>query len=188
MTNRREIVSILALAGLTQAAPTQAQAQAQARGVAAGLPAGAKVPAFTLLYECTVTLGRTLDFGQTLEGRRRVIPISGGTFRGPKMRGTVVREGADWNLSRNDGAGSADAAYYLRTDDRVLIRIVNQGVGRPPAASDPAAEERFLMYTHASFEAPTGKYDWLNRGMFFGTLSIRRDLKNAVLIRVFELT
>jgi hypothetical protein len=183
MIDRRGLLSALAFAGFAESARSETPPCA----AAPRLPAGAKLPSFSLLYECKVTLGRTLDFGRTLEGRRRVIPITGGVFAGPKLRGTVVNEGADWNLSRNDGAGSADAAYYLRTDDRVLIRIVNRGVGGPAPVSDPAAPERFLMFTHAAFEAPIGKYDWLNRGMFFGTLSIRRDLKGAVLIRVFEL-
>ena len=117
-----------------------------------------------------------------------MIPITGGTFHGPRMRGQVVANGADWNLSRADGASNVDAAYYLKTDDQVLIRIVNRGIrdrGAPPA---PNAPELFFMYTHPEFEAPTGKYDWLNRGMFIGTLGARRGMKNEVLIRVFELT
>jgi hypothetical protein len=186
MVHRRDVVGAIGLAGLAEIV-SSADIAAAAGGSGSALPAGAKVPAFALLYECTVTISPAIDFGPTIEGRRRVIPITGGTFRGPKMRGTVLDEGADWNLSRKDGAGSADAAYYLRTDDQVLIRIVNQGVGVPPAAADPAAAERFLMYTHATFEAPTGRYDWLNRGTFFGTLSIRRGVSDAVLIRMFQL-
>lgn len=186
MFNRREVVGAVGLAGLAKIA-SSAVIAATADDGGTALPAGAKVPAFAFLYECTVTLAPIIDFGPTLDGRRRVIPISGGTFRGPRLRGTVLSEGADWNLSRKDGAGSADAAYYLRTDDRVLIRIVNKGVGVPRGSAVPAGAERFLMYTHATFEAPTGKYDWLNRGMFFGTLSIRRGLKHAVLIRMFQL-
>jgi hypothetical protein len=77
----------------------------------------------------------------------------------------------------------------MKTDDGVLIRIVNKGVGggggAPPAASDNG--ERFIMFTHPSFEAPVGKYDWLNRSMFVGTLQARKDARNAVLIRVFRL-
>lgn len=186
MVNRREMARVIGLAGLAEIASSAGIAAAAGRGGNV-LPAGAKVPAFALLYECTVTISPAIDFGPTVEGHRRVIPITGGTFRGPRMRGTVLNEGADWNLSRKDGAGSADAAYYLRTDDQVLIRVVNQGVGAPRAAADPAAAERFIMYTHAAFEAPTGKYDWLNRGMFFGTLSIRRGVRDAVLIRMFHL-
>jgi hypothetical protein len=96
--------------------------------------------------------------------------------------------GWDWNLSRSDGASSVEAAYYMKTDDGVLIRIVNKGVsngGAPPGANENG--ERFYMFTHPSFEAPVGKYDWLNRGMYVGTLGARKDARNAVLIRVFRM-
>lgn len=76
----------------------------------------------------------------------------------------------------------------MKTDDGVLIRIVNKGVGGggPPAAAS-ASSESFFMFTHPEFEAPAGKYDWLNRSMFVGTLGARRDTHNAVLIRVFQI-
>ena len=183
MINRREWISAAALAAIAAAD----RADAAAHGVSRP-PRGAKVPAFTFVYECRATIAPPLDFGQTLEGHRRVIPITGGTFEGPRMRGEIVANGADWNLSRNDGASTVDAAYYLKTDDQVLIRIVNRGIGAPVAAAAPVASEVFFMYTHPAFEAPTGRYDWLNRGMFIGTLGARRGAKNEVLIRVFELT
>jgi hypothetical protein len=76
----------------------------------------------------------------------------------------------------------------MKTDDGVLIRIVNRGVGAGgQPVTDATSGERFFMYTHPSFEAPVGKYDWLNRSMFVGTLGARKDAKNAVLIRVFRL-
>lgn len=183
MINRRDWLSAIALAGLTGTSISDAKVTG-----AAALPRGAKLPAFTFIYECVATIAPALNFGRTLEGQRRVIPITGGTFHGPRMRGQVVANGADWNLSRADGAGSVDAAYYLETDDQVLIRIVNRGVGGRVAPPAPNAPELFFMYTHPVFEAPTGKYDWLNRGMFIGTLGARRGMKNEVLIRVFELT
>jgi len=183
MINRRDWMSAVALAGI---AGTSA-ADVTVHGGAA-LPRGAKVPAFTFVYECVAMIAPALDLGRTLEGQRRVIPITGGTFQGPRMRGEVLNNGADWNLSRSDGASSVDAAYYLKTDDQVLIRIVNRGIGGRGAPPAPNAPELFFMYTHPEFEAPTGKYDWLNRGMFIGTLGARRDTKNQVLIRVFELT
>ncbi len=153
-----------------------------------GLPPGAKVPGVEFLYECVVTLAPTLEFGHTIEGTRRVIPITGGTFEGPRVRGTVLAGGADWNLTRSDGAGSVDASYYLRTHDEVLIRITNAGVGggRPASAPDPDAPERFFMFTSPRFEAPIGSYDWLNHGTYIGTLGARKGVANAVLIRVFQ--
>jgi hypothetical protein len=147
-----------------------------------------RVPGLELLYECDATLLPAVELGKTVEGQRRIIPITGGTFRGPRIRGEVVSGGWDWNLSRSDGASTVEAAYYLKTDDGVLIRIVNRGVGAGgPPATDETTGERFFMFTHPSFEAPVGKYDWLNRGMFVGTLGARKDARNAVLIRLFRL-
>ena len=36
-------------------------------------------------------------------------------------------------------------------------------------------------------DLPAGKYDWVNRAMFIATLGGRKGVKNAVLIRVFQL-
>jgi Protein of unknown function (DUF3237) len=119
---------------------------------------------------------------------RRIIPITGGSFEGPDMRGQVLGYGADWNLSRRDGASSVEAAYYLRTDDGIVIRIVNTGVGAGPPRRDAVSGERFFMFTHPEFEAPEGKYDWMNRSMFVGTLGARADAANSVLLRVFKLS
>lgn len=192
MATRRDLIGTLSLAGFA-AAPLIATAQGAGSGGAAesppALPSTAKVPRIEFIYECIVTLAPTLQFGTTVEGTRRVIPITGGTFEGPRMRGTVLAGGADWNLTRRDGAGSVDATYYLRTHDNVLIRITNQGVGGRPggAPPDPDAPESFFMFTAPRFEAPAGPYDWLNRGMFVGTLGARKAIHNAVLIRAFEL-
>lgn len=150
------------------------------------LPTGARLPQLEFVYECDATLLQALDFGKTFEGQRRIIPITGGTVRGPRIRGDLLNGGADWNLSRNDGAGTVEADYYLRTDDGILVRIVNKGVGGTPPTTDPVTGERFFMFTHPVFEAPLGKYDWLNRSQFIATLGARKDSTNSVLIRVFQ--
>jgi hypothetical protein len=187
MTDRR---SFLGAASLALAAGVSDLAQAaDASPTVTSLPPGVRVPKFEFVYECDATLTPAVEMGKTVEGQRRIIPISGGTVRGPQIRAELLNGGWDWNLSRSDGASSVEAAYYMKTDDGVLIRIVNKGVGggggAPPAASDNG--ERFIMFTHPSFEAPVGKYDWLNRSMFVGTLQARKDARNAVLIRVFRL-
>jgi hypothetical protein len=115
-----------------------------------------------------------VDFGDTIEGHRRVIPITGG---------------ADWNLTRRDGGSSVEADYYLRTDDGVVIRNHNQGVrGNEAASAAPDAPETFFMYTIPTFKAPaSSRYDWMNRAVFIGTLQGRKGQTGAVLIRVFKL-
>ena len=185
MTDRRSFLATACVA-VGAAIPVADRASAEAaQGV--GLPAGARVPKLEFVYECNATLSPAVAMGKTVEGQRRIIPITGGSVRGPKIRAELLSGGWDWNLSRNDGAGSVDAAYYMKTDDGVLIRIVNRGVGGGAPRAAPAANgELFFMFTHPEFEAPVGKYDWLNRSMFVGTLGAHRDAHNAVLIRVFQ--
>lgn len=186
MNDRRHFLLSAPFALAAALPPVARSASADAPGAA--LPGGIRVPKFELLYECDVTLSPAVEMGKTVEGQRRIIPITGGTVRGPKIRGDIVSGGYDWNLSRNDGVGTVEAAYYIKTDDGVLIRIVNVGVssGGPPA-TDEVSGELFFMFTHPSFEAPVGKYDWINRAMFVGTLGARKNSRNAVLIRVFQL-
>jgi hypothetical protein len=184
MTDRRSFLGTAAF-GLTAGISSLARA---AEAGPTALPAGARVPKLEFVYECDATLSPAVEMGKTVEGQRRIIPITGGTIRGPQIRAELLSGGWDWNLSRSDGAGTVEAAYYMKTDDGVLIRIVNKGIGGGGAPT-PAADngERFFMFTHPSFEAPTGKYDWLNRSMFVGTLGARKDTRNAVLIRVFRM-
>jgi hypothetical protein len=186
MTDRR---TFLGSASLAVAAAFPAISRSQETGKhAAAIPPGIRVPGFELLYECDATLLPAQEFGKTVEGQRRIIGITGGTIRGPNIRGEVVSGGWDWNLSRTDGASTIEAAYYLKTDDGTLIRVFNKGVSSGgPRSTDADSGEAFFMFTHPSFEAPVGKYDWLNRSMCVGTLGARKDARNAVLIRVFRL-
>ena len=185
VTNRRYLVKAVASAGIIGLV-TKSQA-AEVSDPAARPPADARLPTLEFIYECEATLSEAQPFGPTIEGQRRIIPITGGTFKGPRIRGQVLSGGADWNLSRSDGGSSVEAAYYLRTDDGVTLRVDNKGVGgnEPPAASTSA--EVFFMFTAPVIEAPIGKYDWMNRAMFVATLGAHRGTTNAVLIRVFKL-
>jgi hypothetical protein len=184
MTDRRSLLRIAWL-GLAAGASNIARSS-DGQAAVASPPPGARLPKFEFVYECDATLTPAVEMGKTVEGQRRIIPITGGTVRGPKIRAELLNGGSDWNLSRNDGAGSVEAAYYMKTDDGVLIRIVNKGVGGGSPPPPSANGERFFMFTHPEFEAPVGKYDWMNRSMFIGTLGARKDARNAVLIRVFQ--
>jgi len=189
MMKRRTVLSSLTALGVAGIVGRDCAAEgAAARKDAAVNPAvGAREPKIELVYECDVTLSDPQSFGVTAEGQRRIIPITGGTFHGPELKGRVLSGGADWNLLRTDGVHSVEAAYYLRTDDGVILRIVNKGVGGGGQREDPDSGERFFMFTTPSFEAPTGKYDWMNRTTFVATLGARRNARNAVLIRVYKL-
>ena len=185
-TERRHLVKAVVSAGLLGL--MNASHAAETLESDTRLPANVRLPTLEFTYECDATLSEAQPFGPTLEGQRRIIPITGGTFKGPHMRGQVLSGGADWNLSRSDGGSSVEAAYYLRTDDGVILRVVNKGVGGGETPSATTSAEVFYMFTAPVIEAPTGKYDWTNRSMFVATLGARRGSSSAVVIRVFKLT
>lgn len=123
--------------------------------------------------------------GTTPAGERRVVPISGGTVEGPGLKGAIMPGGEDWQLIRSDGVTELDARYWLRTDDGVLIRVHNQ-VLSVPAGSEPATKP----YARSSvrFEAPIGRYDWLNKAIFVGTITVERaaGVPPVVVLRFFK--
>jgi len=140
-------------------------------------------PGLELLYRSVVTLGPAVEVGDTGRGMRRFIPITGGTFEGPNMRGEILPMGWDWQLDRADGCTEIIADYFLRTDDGVVINVVNTGALCRPGADGVAAPVR----TSPVFEAPLGKYDWLGKGGYIGTLGFDpTSAVPAVVITVYR--
>lgn len=122
-------------------------------------------PSLEFVFEAEVTLAPGMTAGTTPLGGRHIIPITGGTFSGPALRGTVMPGGWDWQLVRPDGCVQLKADYFLKTDDGVIINIVNTAVACQDGEGRPHP-----VRTHAVFEAPAGRYDWLNRQTFIGAL------------------
>lgn len=140
-------------------------------------------PQLELVLEEVVLLEQGWDFGQTPLGGRFLIPIAGGTFEGPDIRGEVLPGGWDWQVIRDDGCRMLTADYFIRTDDGVPIHVVNKGTVCPP---EEGAERRPFV-THPVVEAPNGKYDWLNRMTLLGTGGSEMvDGQPAVRIRLYR--
>jgi hypothetical protein len=133
-------------------------------------------PDLELAFEARALLAPPLNVGETPQGTRRVIPITGGTFSGPRLRGAILAGGADWQYLRPDGVTILEAQYLLRTDDDVLIQVTNRGVRHGPeevmrrlAAGEDVDPREYYFRASPSFSAPAGKYDWLNRHLFLCT-------------------
>lgn len=138
-------------------------------------------PRMEFVYEETVTLGASLHPGATPFGERNIVPITGGTFGGPHLKGKILPGGWDWQLSAN-GCFLIQANYMIQTDDGVIINVDNRGRVCSKAGAKPAA-----VFTTPVFEAPIGAYDWLNGGAYVGTLEgTTVDGKPAVRIRFFK--
>jgi hypothetical protein len=72
------------------------------------------VPALEFIFSAHVTVDPALDLGDVGKGGRRIVPIKGGDFSGPQMRGQVLPGGADWQVLRSDGTAELEARYTLR--------------------------------------------------------------------------
>ena len=138
-----------------------------------------------LVLELTVNIGATVNVGKSDHGSRRFIPITGGSFVGAGLKGEVIPGGADWQLTRADGVIEIDALYSIRTDDDAVIVVHNKGIVARHAASEMTPAK---MYVRSSpvFHAPEGKYGWLNKTVFTGTITPAQD-GSHVLIRVFKI-
>ncbi len=123
-----------------------------------------------------VQVGTPLDVGQVPRGRRRVIPILGGTFEGPTIRGKVLPGGADWQIVRADGLAELDTRYALQTDSGSLIYIQNAGirhaspeVTKKLLAGEPVDPSQVYFKTVPIFETAAPELQWLTRAIFVGT-------------------
>lgn len=59
----------------------------------------------------------------SVSGGRLIVPVSGGTFAGPRLKGTIVPPGGDWIVQRPDGSRVLDVRILLQTDDGQKIYV-----------------------------------------------------------------
>ena len=130
-------------------------------------------PDLQFLFQARGVLDAAVVVGETPVGLKRVVPILGGTFSGPEIRGTIVPGGADWQYVRADNVTVVEARYLLRTDDDVLIEVHNRGIRHGPAetmkrlaAGESVDPREYYFRATPVLTAPAGKYEWLNRSLF----------------------
>ena len=133
-------------------------------------------PDLELLLEVRANLGTPIIVGPAPEGLRRVVPILGGSFEGPRLRGEVLPGGADWQYVRADEVTVVEAQYLLRTHDNVLLQVHNRGLRHGPqqvlqrlSAGETVDPSEYYFRAAPSFSAPAGPYEWLNRNLFVCT-------------------
>ena len=121
-------------------------------------------PQLEFAMQLRVTLGQAYGIDNTPHGRRTVIPITGGTFEGPHLRGTIVNGGADYQLN-TETRTELEAIYCIKTDDGTYIHVRNRGIIK--GGTDADGKPTFYFRCAPQFEAPAdGKYGWLNNSLF----------------------
>jgi hypothetical protein len=138
------------------------------------------------------TLDSAQELGDFQGGRRRVIPVTGGTVSGPRLNGRVLPGGADWQTILPTGVTHLRAQYTIEADDGAVIGVINEGVRRaaPEIAQRMAAGElvpptEYYFRTTPRFEVGPGPHAWLTESVFVCTGERR---PNDVLIRFFEVS
>ena len=133
------------------------------------------MPHLEFAFEIRAAVSDALEVGALSHGRRRIVPITGGTFEGPGLRGRILAGGADWQVVQPDGFSELDSRYVLETNDGARITVHNAGIRHAPSdvmnrllageVVDPA-----LVYfrTHPTFETSAPQLEWLMRSIFIG--------------------
>lgn len=157
-------------------------AQAQNAPAPAAVSPISPPPRGEFLYEAQVDIADPIGLGASPLGERRMVPITGGRFEGPGLRGTVLAGGADRQLLRRDGVRQLDAVYEMETDDGVVLSVRNQVL----VHQLDGGSHRYAL-SHIEVVAPAGRYEWLNRYLIVGTLDSLRPQRQAVRIRAYKL-
>jgi hypothetical protein len=124
-----------------------------------------------LLMTLQVNVAATQDIGAVPHGTRRTVPLRGGTFEGPRLRGTVRPGGsADWLLLRADGVLELDLRVTLETDDGALISMRSFGLRHGPpdviaaiGRGEPVDPTKYYFRTTPRFQTAAPAYLFLNR-------------------------
>lgn len=156
--------------------------------IAAGFPAGLparQTPAPTADADA---LRSEFLFDLTLEaqppntvaspgGDRLIVAVTGGSFQGPRLKGTVAAGGGDWIVQRPDGSRLLDVRILLNTDDGQKIYMSWSGIAY--------TEHGTLVARIAPmFETGSDKYAWLNRVVAVG---VYRPSEGKVAFRLYRI-
>src|SRR5438034_9647845 len=97
-----------------------------------------------LLMTLQVVVEGAQKIGAVPHGTRATVPISGGRFEGPRLRGRVVPGGGDWTLLRTDDVLELDLRLTLQTEDGALIHTTLQRLrpGRTELIAVPGRADR----------------------------------------------
>ncbi|KAK8015346.1 hypothetical protein PG990_008642 [Apiospora arundinis] len=155
------LVTLLSAAGLSMA---------QAQSVEP------KAPTLSFLYSMNCTVDQAVNIGASPLYNRTAYPITGGTFTGPRLNGTIANLGADWGVNDRHGIWHPDTRYQLTTHDGAGIYIRTEGPTQPDE----------LIHLRIMFETGHPDYYWLNYVVAVGILGGPDDA-DYVLIDAWQL-
>lgn len=110
-------------------------------------------------------------------GDRAIVAVTGGSFQGPRLKGTIAASGGDWIVDRPDGSRLLDVRIVMTTDDLQKIFVTWRGIAY---SSGGALFARIVPM----FETGSAKYSWLNRVVSVG---VYRPAAAEIKYRVYQI-
>ena len=138
-------------------------------------------PLLTRIYRLEATVGPAMELGNAPQGRRRIVPLTEGTFTGPELNGKLLAgASADWQIVLADGTVLGDIRYVLQTEGGDLLYVQSRGVrhggaevlARLGRGEDVDASE-YTFRTSTQIESDRGTLDWINKGVFISVAGRR---------------
>jgi len=125
------------------------------------------------ICDLVVELSPPHEMGAALAGTRRIIPIVGGTARGPRINGRILNVGADWQTVQAGGVAQLDARYAIETDDGAVIEVVSQGIRHASAevaariaAGEAVPPSEYYMRSAIRLDSGHPDYAWVARSIY----------------------
>ncbi len=142
---------------------------------ASSLPA----PVLQHVFDLTVYVSQPIEAGTVIglnsRGKRRIIPITGGTATG-QVNGKVLPGGADFQIVVSETTSDLDARYMIELENGEHIFVQNRALRRGSAADiaklvrgEPVAPEAIYFRCVPTFEVSSPALEWLTQSIFVGT-------------------
>jgi Protein of unknown function (DUF3237) len=136
-------------------------------------------PALQHVLDLTVYVATPIEAGHVTglnsRGKRRIIPITGGTVTG-HVNGKVLPGGADFQIVVSETTADLDARYMLELDTGEHIFVQNRALRRGSASDiaklvrgEPVAPEAIYFRCVPTFEVSSPTLEWLTQSIFVGT-------------------
>jgi len=142
------------------------------------------------LMTARANLDAPIAIGAGPYGTRTFFNVTGGSFQGERLRGTLLANGGDWQLLDVGGAGHLDVRVTLATDDGAKIYVQYFGVivfnDKVNAALTQGTSTDFgdtYFMTQPRYETGDARYSWLNRIV---AVAEGRIVPGAIEYQVFE--
>lgn len=121
-----------------------------------------------------VEVAPIVDFGQTVIGHRRMVPITGGEVSGTIGEGKIL-PGTDWQWVEPDGTISLDAHYAIELATGEFVEVESRGIRHVSESGE--------VYFRTSIRLTTvSTRPDINQRMF---TSIGTRLENQVILDIY---